>query len=181
MPKISSYPAATSGADADKMLIVQGGVTRNILLSVLKTFFGSGIVDPTPDTDHTANGPQAVMTAGEALAFRDVCYQKSDGKWWKADADAATTMPVAAMALASIEADANGLFALPGAFVRDDSLDTSPAPTIGTQGRIYASTDPGAITQAAPSGSGDQVQDLGYHYSASVIYFNPSPTIIEIQ
>lgn len=40
MPKISQLPAATTAADADIAVLVQGGATKNIALSVLKESFG---------------------------------------------------------------------------------------------------------------------------------------------
>ena len=67
MPKISSYPAATSGADADKMLIVQGGVTKNILLSVLKSFFGSAPT-PTAESDFQVASGSPIAWAKKTLA-----------------------------------------------------------------------------------------------------------------
>lgn len=131
-------------------------------------------LEETLGTDHTWCGLTCSGTAGENLVFGDICYLKSDGKYWKADADAAATMPGAAMALASISADASGLFLKIG-FVRDDSWS---ALTIG--GIVYASTTAGAITQTAPSGSGDQVQELGYAETAVIIWFNPNTTLVEI-
>ena len=123
--------------------------------------------------DHSANGIVISSVAGENLAFGDLCYRKSDGKYWKADANAASTMPGAVMALETISAAASGSFLKIG-FARDDSWSW----TVG--GLIYASTDAGGLTQTAPSGSGDQVQVVGYAYSATVVYFNPDGTLIEV-
>ena len=92
---------------------------------------------------------------------------------WKADADAATTMPVKAMALASISADASGKFLLFG-WVRDDTW----AWTVG--GLIYASVTGGALSQTAPSSSGDQVQVVGWAYSADIMFFNPNYALVEL-
>ncbi|NPU82987.1 MAG: hypothetical protein HPY65_00755 [Syntrophaceae bacterium] len=39
MPKISQLPAATTAADADITLLVQGGSTKKVALSVLKAYF----------------------------------------------------------------------------------------------------------------------------------------------
>jgi hypothetical protein len=138
----------------------------------------TGELDPTPASDHTYSGPHATMTAGEALVFGEVCYLKSDGKWWKADADAATTMPGMAMAAATIDADATGDFILPGAFVRDDTWNW----TVGaSEGLIYVDTPTaGAPTQTAPPGTGDQVQIIGYAYTVDIMYFNPSPVLVEV-
>ncbi len=123
--------------------------------------------------DHTSSGVIAALTAGEALVFGDFCYMKSDGKWWKADADAAVTMPGAAMALEPLDADDPGEFLLFG-YARDDSWGW----TVG--GLIYVSTTGGALTQTAPSGSGDQVQVVGVATHATRMLFAPDKTLVEI-
>ena len=130
-------------------------------------------VDPTPDSDHTANGEYFNATAGENLVFGDLVYLKSDGKYWKADADATTTMPGVAIALETINADATGDFLRSG-FARDDTWNW----TVG--GIIYVSTTAGSMTQTAPSGTGDQVQAVGVAYSADVIDFRPSLVLAEV-
>jgi len=52
-----------------------------------------------PSADHTASGTTQSVTVGEAVVFGDLLYIKSDGKWWKSDADAAATMPGLRLAL----------------------------------------------------------------------------------
>lgn len=124
-------------------------------------------------SDHIWLGTTATLTAGEALVIGDVCYAKSDGKMWKADADAAATMPVVAMATGTIAADATGEFLLLG-YIRDDTWNW----TVG--GLLYAHTTPGNPTQTAPSGTGDQVQVLGVAVTADIIFFCPSLELVEI-
>lgn len=122
--------------------------------------------NPVLGTDHTASGIKFTDTAGENLVFGDVCYLKSDGKWWKADADAASTMPAQAIAIATIVADADGEFLLQG-FARDDTWNW----TIG--GLIYASATAGGLTQTIPSGAADVIQVVGCAITADIIFFNP--------
>ena len=99
-----------------------------------------------PTSDHNASGNKATLTAGESLVFGDVCYIKSDGKAWKADADgAAPSERGLLIALATISADEAGVFALPGSFIRDDTW----AWTVGNP--IYLSATAGALTQTAPT------------------------------
>lgn len=131
------------------------------------------IFTAAPGTDQTVSGIIVNMTAGENLTFGSFCYLKSDGKLWKADADAAATMPVTLMATATISAEASGLFLAQG-FARDDTW----AWTVG--GLIYASTTPGALTQTAPSGSADIVQIVGVATHADRMYFNPQLVTVEI-
>jgi hypothetical protein len=125
-----------------------------------------------PTADLTASGDRTTLTAGENLVFGDLVYIKSDGKMWKTDADAAATMPAVFMALATILADAAGLFLLPRSFVRNDAW----AWTVG--GAIYASTTPGAMTQTQPSGTDDVIQVVGFATHADRMFFMPSPDYI---
>lgn len=124
-------------------------------------------------SDHSWSGVTATLTAGENLVIGDVVYAKSDGKMWKADADAVTTMPGVALATGTINANATGEFLLLG-YMRDDTWNW----TVG--GYLYVSTTPGNPTQTAPSGSGDQVQVLGVAITADIIYFCPSLELVEI-
>jgi len=127
----------------------------------------------SPSSDHSATGTKCSFTAGEALVFGDVCYIKSDGKLWKADADAESTSYAVAMSLATISADASGEVLLFG-IVRDDSW----AWTVGSP--IYLSTTAGSLTQTAPSGSGDIVQIMGVATHADRMYFKPELVQVEV-
>ena len=65
MAKISKYNPVTSPGDTDAIPIVQGGVTKKALLSVLKTYFNLGeSAAPTPTA---ANDFQ--VAAGSPLAW----------------------------------------------------------------------------------------------------------------
>jgi len=130
-------------------------------------------IEETLATDHTWSGLTCDGVAGETLALPEVCYRKSDSKFWKADADAASTMPVIALATAAISAAASGVLLLKG-YVRDDTWTW----TVG--GLIYASVTPGGLSQTAPSESGDQVQVVGVAITADIMYFDPSPVLVEI-
>jgi hypothetical protein len=130
-------------------------------------------VPPLPAADLTATGLRSSETVGESVAFGDVLYLKSDGKWWKADADAATTMPALRMALATASADAACVMLSIG-WARNDAWSW----TVG--GLIYASVTPGAMSQTAPTGAGDQVQVVGIAYHADKMWFAPSMILGEI-
>lgn len=137
---------------------------------------GIAITFNEPAADNAA-GTQAIFdsaTVGESVAFPDLLYLKSDGKWWKADADAAATMPGLRLALETKSADAACRMLVHGR-VRDDDWSW----TVG--GLIYASTDAGGFTQTAPSGSADMVQVVGIAYHANKMIFNPSMVMVEIQ
>jgi len=125
-------------------------------------------------SDNTWSGMTAVLTAGENLAINELGYIKSDGKVWKAKADAAATMPCVVIATGTINADNAGVFLMLG-FMRDDDWDWTPG------GSIYVSeATGGALTQSAPDGAGEQVQILGVALTADIIMFKPDLTLVEI-
>jgi hypothetical protein len=133
------------------------------------------IIFSEPSADNQA-GVRAIfddVVVGESVAFPDLLYLNSDGKWWKADADAAATMPGLRLALASGSADATVRTLVQGR-VRDDDWNW----TVG--GMVYASTTAGALTQTIPSGAADVVQIVGEAYHADKIIFSPSPVTVEI-
>ena len=114
-------------------------------------------------------------TAGENLVAKNVCYRKSDGKLWKAKADAAATMPGIALASASISGDATGEFHARGKV-------TLTSHGFGDSGALlYVSEDTaGLLTSTAPTGSGEQVQIVGQIVDANTIDFSPNMMIVEL-
>jgi hypothetical protein len=118
-------------------------------------------------SDHTWNGVTSTMTAGASLTIGNLVYIGSDSKMELADADAATTMPCIAIATATIAENASGTFLMDG-FMRDDSWNWT------VNGLLYVDTTAGALTQTAPTGSGDQIQNVGIALTADIILFNPS-------
>jgi hypothetical protein len=125
-------------------------------------------------TDLTSSGIIVTMTAHASLAFGDVCFVNSDGECAKTDADAAATMPVVAMAIATIEADAAGLFLLVG-IARNDAWNWTPGAA------LYADTaTAGGLTATAPSGTTDCVQIVGRALTADIIMFKPDNTWVEL-
>tara|TARA_B100000131_G_scaffold265982_1_gene263724 strand:+ start:1302 stop:2015 length:714 start_codon:yes stop_codon:yes gene_type:complete len=128
-----------------------------------------------PTTDNTSTGLTAEMLAGGAIgAFETVCIHTVTGEVVISDSDAIGTMPVIGIAPAAINDTETGTILLQG-FIRHDSWNW----TIG--GLLYASgATPGAMTQTAPSGTGDLVQVVGVALSDDVVYFNPSLTMVEV-
>lgn len=128
----------------------------------------------TLTSDHTASGDIITATAGENVVFGSVCYLKSDGKFWKTDADAeATSASMIVMAIATIAGNGSGLFLKRG-YARDDTWAWTAGNT------LYLSTTPGAMTATAPSGTGDIVRIAGYAKAADYIEFDPSKIYLEI-
>ncbi|MCK4526780.1 DUF2190 family protein, partial [candidate division WOR-3 bacterium] len=112
--------------------------------------------------------------AGEALSGGNLVYMKSDGKWWKTDADAeSTTKGLLGIAMADISANNTGRVLIFGGVSSAGWSWTVGAP-------IYVSCTAGGLTHTAPSGSGDQVRKIGHALSATTIIFNPDATILEL-
>jgi hypothetical protein len=131
----------------------------------------------TSISNYAYSGDAFTATAGENLAINNVCYLKTDGKYWKAQANAASTMPGMVLVTATTLANASGVF-LKNGFIRNDG-GWGGALTVG--GLLYASAaTAGAITQSAPASSGDQVQVLGYAYAARVVFFDPNLVVAEV-
>ena len=128
----------------------------------------------SPTVDHTYSGDNRIGTAGENLVIGDICYLKSDGKFWKADSDAeATTKGMIAMSTGTINTDATGTFLLYG-FIRDDTW----AWTVGA--KLFINPTPGNATATQPSTTGQQIRIIGYAYSSTIIFFNPDNVYIEV-
>jgi len=127
--------------------------------------------------DNTWSGITAVLQAGENLTITQLVYVKAaDGKMWKAQSNAAATMPAVAMATGTINANDWGEFLLLG-FFRDDGALTF---TLGDM--LYVSdTVAGAFDNVLPADAGEQVQVVGKCLiTTHIIYFNPSLELVEI-
>ncbi|MFH1321014.1 MAG: hypothetical protein ABII90_10225 [Bacteroidota bacterium] len=129
-----------------------------------------GLIDSIPDDD-SVSGIKAEMVFGESIVFPNVLYQKADGKLYKADADAAATMPVMFLALES-GVDTETKEVLLFGFVRDDGWSW----IVG--GLIYASGTEGELTQTAPSAVNSQVQIVGIATHANRILFKPDSLVL---
>lgn len=112
------------------------------------------------------------LTAGENLTAGDICYLKSDGKYWKAKGDAkATTAGTLRMALASISADATGSFLKRGVW-------TTSGLTAGATYFISTSTA-GAKTTTTPT-TGNFIRVVGVAQSSTIFEFEPSKDYGEV-
>ena len=140
------------------------------------------LIDVALSTDHTWTGPTQLITAGENLAIFETAYLKSDGKYWRIDADAeATAKGKIVMATAAISADATGIVLLPGefSFIRDDSTTEWTVTAAGDT--MFLSTTVGDLTNDI-SGytTGDIGRVAGYMETATILNFNVDKTWIKI-
>lgn len=130
-------------------------------------------VSATLSTNSSYSGIIETGTVGENVVFGDVLYLKfSDGKWWKAKADAYATTPALRMAMASISANASGVLLIEGN-VRYDSW------SLAASNVWLSAATAGAITTTQPSTTGNQIQYLGVAKTSTKMYFKPSNDVGE--
>jgi hypothetical protein len=112
--------------------------------------------------------------AGEDIDIGEAVYfDATAGEWKLIDADAAATMPCRALAL-SAAGDGEDIDLLFYGYIRNDAW----AFTAGAN--VYGSTTAGGITKTAPSGSGDQVQIVGFAIDTDEMLFNPCYALTEV-
>ena len=167
-------PAHSAGATYTLTLPTSDGAANEVLQtngSGVLTWVPLGtILDGSPDTDHTANGPQTnTYASGYSSTIMDLVYMGSSSKWLEADSDATgTSINLLGIALeAKTDTQAMNV-ALPGSFVRDESWSWTPGVP------LYMHTTDGSITATKPTGSGDVVRTVGFSVHAKYIFFNPS-------
>jgi hypothetical protein len=164
--------------EAQATTTTDGDEDGYILISAMKDGASTAVArfDPNLATDHTYSGIVRTIVAGENIAFGDLIYvTTSTGPVvMKADADSSSTVGDLMICLETISEGSSGL-ALVDGFIRDDSWAWASSGLA-----LYVSTDVGSATATAPSGAGDQVQKIGYSWSANIIHFKPSIDIAEV-
>lgn len=168
----------TTESEVSKPVLVADSTTSGWILNYRGAIVGtdSNVLDGTPDTDHTANGPQTdtFQLSGTIGQIQSV-YMNSSGQWAQTDASAeSTSAGMLALTLESGVANDPVLVALKGSFIRDDSFTFTAGQT------IYLSTTAGAWTATEPTGSGDISRVVGYCVAPDVVYFDPSPEYLVI-
>lgn len=131
-------------------------------------------IQPTMSSDHTAQGIVIYLATGENVAIGDICYLKSDGKFWKAvGTDSSMTKGMLGMATGSVTANNTGNFLIYGT-IRDDTW------TWTTGGELYVPTSAGNPTATQPTASGHIVRVVGYATTDDELFFNPGDTYVEL-
>ena len=188
-------PLSTIVAAGDVLVGSAASTVTKIAKGSNNTFFGvnnagtlgfhssfNPVLVAAPVSDDTYSGTLASFVAGETLAQWDVVYCKNKSgvhACYKYDANGADkALPPRAMAVAAVDADASGTFLLNG-IVRNDGWGQT---TNQDEGKIvYADGGTaGAITLTKSTTTADMVAILGYVIEQNVIYFNPSPILVEV-
>ena len=128
-----------------------------------------------PSASGEAYGIKVLRPVGETVAFGQIGYfDGTDGEFKKTDADAASYMPAEVMFLQA-KNDGEDCLMLRQGYARNDSW------AFASGDILYAdTTTAGGMTSTRPSGSGDQVQRVGKAESPKLVWFNPSPDVVEV-
>ena len=168
-------------AFAQKMTVVGGGSgTVRVSAPWSGWVNDTGIYLSSSIANNSANGLMIQGTAGEALGFDDLVYMKSDGKFWKAQANSSTTMACIGMSMSSTGANGAVTVLLQGTF-RSDALTFTVGSGYPSSGFIWVSAaTAGLATSTQPATTGNQLQVVGYALTSHIGYFNPRLAVSEV-
>lgn len=165
--KISELTAMNDIAPGDLLPIVDVSATATEKITVNQLFqllsgenIGDGAYLGVTITGKVFG--ENVTTFGQLVCL------KSDGKWWKADADGAGLWPARGIAVNTGNADAAAIVLVLGIVMESDW-----AWTVGAT--LYLSDAPATtcgITETAPTGTGDCIQVVGFALSDDEAFFN---------
>lgn len=127
-------------------------------------------------TDDTYEASSAItgLLAGATIAQWEAVYVGGSSTYLLADANGSSTYPARGLAVAAYSSTNPAIIVTRGT-VRNDAWNWTPG------GTIYLSGTPGALTQTAPSTSGDKVQAIGYALTADIAFFDFDSTYVTVQ
>lgn len=107
-------------------------------------------------------------TVGSRVTYGQLLYQNSNGKYYLAESNSSTTLPVVGLAIGTIASNHEGLILLYG-------LAHNSTWEFTSGNRLYiSSSTPGAISASAPTTSGSKIQSVGFALNATTIFFQPN-------
>jgi hypothetical protein len=119
------------------------------------------------DDTYDASLQIAGLNAGATIAQWEAVYIGSSSTYLLADANGSGTYPAVGLAVAGYSSTNAAIVVCRGT-VRNDAWNWTPG------GNIYLSVTAGALTQTAPSTTGDKVQVIGVALTADIMLVNPS-------
>lgn len=126
-------------------------------------------------TDDTYSGMTITgLLAGATISQWEAVYIGGSSTYLLADANGTNTYPARGLAVAAYSSTNPAIIVVRGT-VRNDAWAWTPG------GAIYLSGTPGALTQTAPSTSGDKVQAIGYALTADIAFFDFDSTYVTVQ
>ena len=148
--------------------------------SIVMELSMKGITDytiyPPPDCSLTYSGNTIYGLSGEALSFGDVCYFKSDGKFYKTDANSESkTKGLCVLCVeTTLEINRNGYFLAIGEVECNEEWNWN------TGDQLYISTTPGDITNVKSFVENGMIRLIGYAKSSDSIWFHPDKTYMSL-
>lgn len=115
----------------------------------------------------------AGLNAGATIAQWEAVYLGGSSTWLVADANGSGTYPARGLATAAYSNTDPAIILVHGT-VRNDAWAWTPG------GTIYLSGSVGALTQTAPSTSGDKVQQVGFALTADIAFFDFNSTYLTV-
>lgn len=191
--KIALYPKAGGGLyiknDEGDEVAVGGGIA-NVVEDATPALGGNLDIleyslhyDIALADDHSWTGRTFEATAGENLAIFETAYLKSDGKYWKTDANAVVTAGNVKVVIttAAINADASGVF-LQWGWIRDDSTDKWDGTLAIADDMYLSASTTGHLTndEDIPAGNEDIVRKVGNMETATILFFAPGQSWVGI-
>jgi hypothetical protein len=180
--------AQTTGAEWNTMVgvIKSPLVTASVTATSTELNYSSGVTSAiqtqlnnikswiTPSTTGTYVGITGTLTSGEATAFGDLLYLKSDGYLWKSSATVASTADgLIMMSVGTTTSSASNTYLFTG-------LLANSAWAFTKGDKIYMNTTSGGLVSSLITGSGKIIRIVGHALASSIIHFNPDNTYVEL-
>ncbi len=183
-------PTARTLAEQQVLGRLTGGLIKGLSLTELQTLFLSGSLPENValllSSSLTVDGKYIALesetgTLGETVAFGETIYLKaSDGKWWKAKADAKATSGSVRLGYCCIAGNANAptIIMFRGIIRADALFDTFTISAPVFQGAATA----GKTVSAAPTGTANFVVRILGHAGpdGNTVHVNISPNFHEL-
>lgn len=181
-PSTATYitQVAESGLSAEQALaalatgLVKVTTTTGVLsTAVLNTDYVPPLTAAHGSDDTYTGQTISGLNAGATIAQWEAVYLDSSSTWQLADANGSGTYPARGLAVAAY-VNTNPAIILVHGTVRNDAWAWTPG------GTIYLSGTAGALTQTAPSTSGDKVQQVGFALTADIIFVDFNSTYLTV-
>ena len=185
----------------DRLILRNGAVTESSILAV-EGGGGQGLPYASEDNLHigitSAPRPSRILeygftgevlasqTAGENLTIGNVCYLRTNGKWFQANATQVSSGD-GLLGIALNTASTSGGVDILIRGIIGTNINMLKSVSSGTGQPIYLNTDSGTMSQTAPSSENNIVRILGHYINLVfgetakyVISFNPDSIWLEL-
>jgi hypothetical protein len=177
----AAVPTAVTVAEQTLVGRITGGNIDDLSVSQVRTLLdvettGMVSLNPAP-SDHSYSGVVATLVAGENITSGQICYLKSDGFVWLAQANSVSTSggSLVLLATGAVSASSEGVFLLKGFFQDVSVYNMTPCVP-----QYISATTAGAIVETPPGTETNVVRIVGYAKTSDIIYFDPDNCWLEI-